>query len=284
MNPAPGIARFAAPALCGGWLILAAWGARVDGQRPPAADTDPDSALGRLWGGARGQASQQMVQRADVYFHRGADHEMPEGRRFLFGRWREAAHPPAGHHHRESPESVAEILPWLRAATVADPSNLESILLAAYWMERATGEIGGAEEILRAALPRHGGDYRLPLELARLKFRHGDLDEGRTRLDAAIAAWPAPFAPDDHEARRDAAYLWHLRGLLAAYEGDAEAAAAALEIAITRGGEVFRAGALRDLAHLREHPDTLLRDPHVLARFVRLPCVACEEEHDHDHH
>jgi hypothetical protein len=282
MSPAAGLARLAAPILGAGWLLLVAWGARVDGLRPPAEDPDPDSALGRLWGGARGQAAQQMVQQADVYFHRGAGPAMPEGRRFLFGRWREATHP-HGHHHRDSPESVAEILPWLRAATLVDPANLESVLLAAYWMERATGDPGGAEAILRAAEPRHGGDYRLPLELARLKFRHGGMAEGRARLDAAIAVWPAPFTPEEHEARRDAAYLWHLRGLLAAYEGDAPAAIASIRIAIDRGGEAFQEGALRDLKHLHEHPETLLHDPGVLARFVRLPCIACEDDHDHDH-
>jgi tetratricopeptide (TPR) repeat protein len=243
-----------------------------------------DSASARLLGSLRGQLSMEMISQADRYFHRGAGAEMSERRRFLLGRWADALQP-SGHLHTEE-GSLSQMMPWLRVATELQPEDVEGYLLAAYWMERVAPGIEGAGRVLSEALRRHPSDYRVAMAFSKLHFRYRRMTAGRSWLNTAIRRWPVPLGGADEGARKDAVYLWQLRGVLEAYDGRTAEAIASIEEAVRHGrgmGDIT-AGARTDLDRLRAHPEAYTGNARVLARLVRSPRTACEHDHDGEPH
>lgn len=240
-----------------------------------------DSVLYRALGGLRGGVASEMVLQADRYFHRGVSPETPEFARTWLSRWADALQP-SGHVHLESTEATAEMMPWMRAATELAPEDVETALLAAYWMERADPDIGRAEMILREAQQAHPEDYRVSMEMARFEFRYKRLESGDRWLKRAVSQWPGPLSAQDGDAVRDGVYLWQLSGLVHAYHGRVDQAILFMERAAQAPSSLGN-GARRDLEQLRTHPESFSGNEKILARFVRQAHIACEDNHEHEH-
>ena len=247
---------------------------------------DAGGVVGRIVGTARRELAGTLLVEADNYFHRGARHQAKRLFTDWFQRALEGLNPQA-HRHADGAE-VAEIMPWLRAATFVDPGQVEPYLVAAYWLEKGLKRFDAVEQVYRDAFEEHSGDYRVALGWATCRLRQGRLDTGTPMLDSALRKWPAPLPADDNEAIIDRRYMLHLRGILHAYDGRLAEARDFFQQALRLApGHI---GIRRDLEQLASAPESMKGNAALLARFIRQPEHTCAREggaehgeHDHEH-
>jgi tetratricopeptide (TPR) repeat protein len=253
--------------------VFALWGlaftlaCRLADAGAPQAGGDSLAAL--LFGGSRRALSGDLFERADLYFHKGVEHASKQAfTNGLMQRWL-ADIAPARHLHAEGADA-AEIIPWLRLATHADPQNVEAFLVMSFWLSTQTHRPDLAEQVLLDAQRNNPGDYRILLEKGRLFLRTGRFARAEDALDAALTLWPRGVAPEDPQAALDRAELYTYRAFLYEIAGKPREAAQAfkkvLDIFPERGyvrqraeslesGQVTRGAALELLQGLFERPD-----------------------------
>ena len=240
---------------------------------PPGADGGRDGGVSAaILASARFGLASAAFDQADVYLHRGVDHIRPEA---FQGRWFQRtaeALSPRAVVHREGRDS-AELVPWLWLTVQMDTTNVEHILVAAYWLDQA-GRPELAQKALDEAQTRMPGEPRLCLERARLHLHAGRLDPARRALDAGIAC-----AGDDGDAAPLRASLLLYRGLLNEVGGLTNAACADYRLALTLSQAHHalseRVAALQEGRTTEPSANALLRD---LSR-TRFRC-----SHDGDAH
>lgn len=138
-----------------------------------------------LFGESRQALSLNFFNEADLYFHKGVAHrEASIPLPGPFRRW-QAEITPEQHAHAEG-DASAEILPWLKLATRADPHNVEAFLVAAFWASTGLQRQDLAIEILNEAQRMNPGDYRIALEKGRMAIVTHKFNEATPLLDAAL--------------------------------------------------------------------------------------------------
>ncbi len=147
---------------------------------------DPDAGLTEiLLGESRQALSLSFFNQADLFFHKGVDHIQSQAdTHSIFQRW-QADITPEQHAHAEGAGS-AEILPWLKLATRADPHNVDAFLVSAFWAASGLHRNDLAHQILNEAQRLNPGDYRIPLEKARLAIRTGNLTSAFSLLETVL--------------------------------------------------------------------------------------------------
>ncbi|MBP9733632.1 MAG: hypothetical protein KBD07_04580 [Candidatus Omnitrophica bacterium] len=137
-------------------------------------------------GSAKEAAGDLIYQRADEYFHGGMDRNMMS----LHGEAHEDEDDPRyhaevettdwvmrvnssirimEHRHLENQDS-AEILPLLSMSTTLNPKNMDAALTAAYWLEKATGDVEKPIEVLIKASKADDRDWKAPFAIGELIF------------------------------------------------------------------------------------------------------------------
>lgn len=157
----------------------------------------PDSGLlDFLLGESRASLSGALFTEADQYFHRGVAHREPSvSLAGPFRRW-QAEITPTQHVHAEGRDS-AEILAWLRLSTEADPHNVESFLVAAFWANTGLQRTDLAAGILAEAQRFNPSDYRIALEKGRLAIETHHFDDALTAFQAAQTLYDhTPATPE----------------------------------------------------------------------------------------
>lgn len=269
--------------LCWGLAFTAA--CRLDAVAPPPRDDDTGLAS-LLFGSSRQAFSATLFDKADAYFHKGAEHAAT---RAFTNDWVQrvlADIAPEAHLHTQGRET-AEILPWLMLATRSDPHNVEAHLVTAFWLLAGLHRPDLAEKALREARRNNPGDYRVLLELGRLDVKISRLARAADMMDAALVLWPRPLDPADLQARLDKAEILTYRAFL--YELDGQPAASirllknALEIFPERGYIGTRIAELESGADTRQSARMLL--DHLSKRYTEIVCRhedAEKNEHDHE--
>jgi tetratricopeptide (TPR) repeat protein len=162
------------------------------------------SAGAALLGESRLGLSGYFYEMADLYFHRGIEHEHEEAIHDTWFQARLAELKPHGHQHATG-QASHEILAWLRLATAMNPHNVDFVLLAAFWMHHEAGQIELAQQILKDAQVANPFEYEIQLERGRLYLYQNNVEQARRRFDAALAFWPSQLAATDEDARLDRA-------------------------------------------------------------------------------
>ncbi|MEI7436525.1 MAG: hypothetical protein WCL16_06925 [bacterium] len=186
----------------------------------------PDAASGaaaRLLGESRRTLSGDLYTEGDVFFHRGGHYSESTAFTNRFYQRIGNAISPSQHLHSRGGQA-AEVLPWLRLATAADPHNVEAWMTAAFLAGTAAGRADVAADILAEARAVNPRDYRLPLEQARLLLRQHAWERAGRELETAQHFWPNPAGPNDDEARMDRAEVLTYRGYLLELGGKTDAA------------------------------------------------------------
>ena len=189
---------------------------------PTADEGDVGGLAGTVIGGGRSAVSASMYETADVYFHKGAG---VATKRAITNDWFQRSLgeiSPQAHRHAEGGDS-AEILPWLRMATRADPHNVEAFLVMSFWLASGVKRPDLAAQVLAEAQLQNPRDYRIPLEQGRLLIHGGKLAEGRRKLEVALIRWPSGL-PEDRQALLDKAEICVLLGFLCENAGERAAA------------------------------------------------------------
>lgn len=175
-------------------LVVSAWGLAFSlAAHLTAAHSEPGPVAGLadwLLGESRQALSLNLFNEADLYFHKGVDHQkatLPISG--PFGRW-QADITPDQTAHAEG-DASAEVLPWLKLATHADPHNVEAFLVASFWASSSLHRPDLAGEILNEAQHMNPGDYRIALAKGRLAI-------ARHRFDGAIAVLESALLLQTH--------------------------------------------------------------------------------------
>lgn len=265
------------------WLAVAiAWGLAFSlvcriSTHLPMTDSD-EGIIGQLFGESRSALSANLYERADTFFHRGVMHVE---HRALTNDWIQAWRneiTPLRHLHTEG-NATAEIIPWLKLATKADPHNVEASLVLSFWVSTGLNRPDLAHRILLDAQRLNPTDYKIPLEMARIAIRHGDFVLAQTKLSVALARWPSRLDPADKEALLDKAEAHTLLGFICEIEEHAEQAVSHFKntLAIFPERSYIRSRAAQ-LESGNIPPDSARDRLMVLVR--RSIDDACKDEHD----
>jgi tetratricopeptide (TPR) repeat protein len=100
------------------------------------------------------------------------------------------------HHHdhdqhgAKGEDRTREILPWLKFASVLNPEDVRTYVVAAYWLRERMDKVSEAEQLLREGLRHNPLHPELLLELGRLTWEaHKDSDRARNIWDLALKSW-----------------------------------------------------------------------------------------------
>lgn len=253
----------------------------------PLNPTEGGSVANLLLGNSRQALSADLYERADAYFHRGVAHRAARVERHDWIQRLRADVAPEAHRHADGLDS-AEIVPWLRLATDADPHNVEAWLVAAFWLETGMQRPDLAEQVLREAQRHNLGDYRVLLSRALLCIRSGRFGNAANLLDAAQTRWPGSLDPSDRQTLLDKAEMLTYRAFLYELEGHTrEAAAAFKNVLAIFPGRTYIAERMRVLETGAQPSDSARA---LLERSVkRTSREVCDEDtdnerkgHDHD--
>ena len=237
-----------------------------------------DDVLEDMLGGSRMFVGGLAMNRADVYLHRG----MASIDETAFSnRWFQrlgAAVSPNIVQHREGPEGMKVVLPWVILAARAAPTNADYVLTQTFLL-RALGDSPRAlREVcrVRADQPQN---TELLLEEARIRMALNQWDRAANLLDTC-ANLIGPRPSEQESPRLAEACMW--RGLLYERNSNSNAAAALLGQAIRLEPEMYgplsnRVSALQ----LGRAPELPVKE--VFAKYQRMSANPLEHHHHHDH-
>ncbi|MBN2162615.1 MAG: hypothetical protein JXR25_10580 [Pontiellaceae bacterium] len=259
------------------YLIAVAAGAllvEVPDLKTQLADTGAVYILGP----ARELLSKGLYERADVYFHKGAEYVKEEAFESIYQKWLHEIHP-IKHVHAEGAE-IEEIMPWLRLATKSNPHNVEAYLVASYWLNGAAGQPETALQVINEAIEKNPDRYELFQEKGRLLLGLHRDDEAASALESALAFVARPEQDDPEQAALDLSFILTIQSFLYEALGQQEQAIRTTEVFLsihpdqpvfTKRLEALRYGKM-DPEHAKERIEELFVKNHECSR----------EEHDHD--
>jgi tetratricopeptide (TPR) repeat protein len=262
-----------------GWTLALTLACRLSAALP-ALPAD-EGVTGLLFGESRRTLSSGLYEKADLYFHKGSAHLEPRAiTNDWIQTWRQALAPTI-HAHTEG-GVIAEIVPWLKLATAADPHNVDAFLVMSFWVGVGLNRPDLADGILAEARRLNPRDYRLPQEQGCLAIRVGRFNAAEPKLSAALSCWPAPLDAADRQALLDKAQMLVLLGLLDEQRGEAALAASRFKNTLA----IFP-----DRAYIRQHLSLLESGQsspaaarEQLAVLVhRTVDDACHDEDEHEH-
>ena len=274
------------------WIALfLLWGAAfclacrlpLSGGSSSAAGEDT-SAAGRMASGCRMAFGESFYSTADLFFHKGVPHSKKEAfHDRLFQRMAEAVSP-HDHVHASGAE-IADIMPWLRLAVRCNPHDMDSYLVAAFWLARELGRPDLALDVLSEAQQNNPNNYHVYLERGRVYLTLNRLEKSRRDFDAGVVFWPGEEDPESEDAKLGLRNLLLHRALLLEVSGETSGAAADLRriLAIFSGtpGVLERCWALER----GEPPSTSARE--VLVALLNDKAQArstCHREHEEAEH
>lgn len=188
--------------------------------------TAGETILHRIFGSTRAAISRALVLEADRYFHRGVPHLRRDAVPTFFSVWANDISP-------RSPDElgrgeIEEIMPWLRFATLSDPTHVEAYLTTAFWLSREA-QHARVFHVLDEAELHNPTDYRIFMARGFHLFEGFMIEGALSSYAKALQLWPNPLNAMHAQARLDRAEMLSFRGALLEIIGDFEQAIAAYE-------------------------------------------------------
>jgi len=270
-----------------GLLVLSAWilafSLAAHLTSSPTSSNTASGVADLLLGESRQALSLNLFSEADLYFHKGVAHRdasvpIPGP----FHRWQTAI-TPEQHAHAEGGAS-AEILPWLKLATQADPHNVEAFLVASFWANTGLQRLDLARDILNTAQRLNPGDYRIPLEKSRLAITSHHFNAARPLLDAALTLHSkTPSTPERvRELTLDQAEILTFLGFLHETKGEIREAITCFNTVLSLFPDRALIKERIDLLEAGKTPTDSAQS--LLERITRRTTHdACMDDDDHDH-
>jgi len=177
-------------------------------------DNQSNSLTETMLGDSRIAISYKLYTQADVYFHRGVPHQ--KRRAFDSDPFQKIHHLvcPTKHDHLSGAGGIKEMMPWLDMAIRANPQNLESYLVAAFWLSREANLDEKALQILEKAQRNIPYSYEVQLDKGRLLLHMGNYDLARLSFSAALAFWNKSADPTSKSALLDRSQALLFRAML----------------------------------------------------------------------
>ncbi len=265
------------------WILAAAMACRLEATLPPPR-IDEQGVAGMIFGSSRRALSADLYERADAYFHKGAEHF--EKKAFTSDWFQKTFSDiaPQIHRHAEG-KDTAEIIPWLELATRADPHNVEAFLVTSFWLDVGLNRPDLADRVLKEAQRLNPRDYRVMLERGRFDIKSGQFTHAASMLDVALSLWPSTLDPADRQSLLDKAEMHTYRAFLHELGGRKPDAIAQFKNAL----EIFpERNYIRDrIAELESGKEPGQSAQGLLSRLVKrttdAACTVTHENDDHEH-
>lgn len=162
---------------------------------------------------------QQAMERAEWEFHGGQPVYEDEAFSNSYFQVLSGRLLPRSHVHLDGRES-REMLPWLRAATWADPKNVTNALLTAYWLVRDPVGAKSAMAMLTDAQLHNPDNYLVYMGKGRFFAKADDRARARRYYERALALWPSGMDPRDDDVRMDKREILSRLEVLDELDGD----------------------------------------------------------------
>ena len=271
ITPTPGLLL---AALLTASFVLAC---RLTGSPEVGQASRGDDALENLLGGSRVFVGGLAMNRADLYLHRGLTGIDTTA---FSNRWFQrlgAAVSPNIVQHREGPEGMKIVLPWVILAARAAPTNADYVLTQTY-LFRAIGDPQRALREISRVLVDQPGNSEFRLEDARIRLALNQWDRAAAGFDTCVKLIE-PQPTEQQKPLLAEACMW--RGLLYERSSQSNAAAACLSTAIRLEPKMY--GALSNrVAALQTGQPPQVPVSEVLARYQRMAAnPICSHDHEH---
>jgi len=193
----------------------------------PAEVSQEPSVAQALLGESRLALSGHFYEIADRYLHKGVGHTKEESlERSPFRRLLDGISPE--HHVHLAGTEIKELMPWLWLAIRLNPRNVETYLVASFWLGGDAGEPEMALEVLNEAQCNIPYSCEVQLQKGRILLKRGRIGEAVRAFDAGLAFWPGRNSPESEDARHARASLLLYRALLHEVQGEKQEAIAHL--------------------------------------------------------
>jgi tetratricopeptide (TPR) repeat protein len=209
------------------WLTAGATGYQLLSGPIPADGQESGSSI-YLLGPARALLSENLYERADVYYHKGAPHKKEVAFVGFFQKWKQAICPIEVQHAKDT--EILEIMPWLRLATAADPKNIEAYLVASYWLSHECKKPELAIDVLAEAAAKNPLRYEIQMETGRMHLYLNEMEAAARTLDKALVLLEQQPVTDPEQAVIDQSLLLTLRSYLFEFHGNANGAITAARL------------------------------------------------------
>lgn len=231
-----------------------------------------------LLGDVRIMLGNRFYRQADVYFHRGLDYQNPESQLSdsIFARLHNELEPNS-HLHAENKSEIREIMPWLELTMRINPDDLESQVVAAYWLWRHLERPDLAENVLLRAQRDNPYAFEIQIEKARLYLHQANWPQAQAALNAALGFWEKTGNPEEEADRLAKGEALMMRALL--LEADNRIADAIGDYKALLRLFPEREGPRQRLALLMEQTT-----PHPAADVVLSRLIDQSEKHHHCEH
>ncbi|MDD4870550.1 MAG: hypothetical protein PHR77_08315 [Kiritimatiellae bacterium] len=172
-----------------------------------------------LLGEGKTALSDYFYEQADTYFHGGWEHQKKEA--FHGGLLQKmAADVSPRYHIHLSGHDVKEIMPWLRLATLMNPSDVRKYLDSAFWLAHDAARPDLAEQVLAEAQINNPLNYQIQIERGRVFLMEKKLQEAKNAFAAGLAFWPGKEKTDAFETLDGKARLLLYTALLSEADGN----------------------------------------------------------------
>lgn len=188
-----------------------------------------------MLGDTRDVISSQLYTQADVYFHKGVPHIRKRAFKSDPFQIIHDKVSPSKHAHLSGAGDIKEIMPWLDLSIRANPKNMESYLVAAFWLSSEAGLYDSALQILTRAQAHIPYSYQIQLEKGRILLQMGELEPAKKAFSAAIAFWDKKADPNNKGDLLDKSQALLYRALLNENSGNNNAAIADLKAMLEIG-------------------------------------------------
>ena len=148
--------------------------------------------------------------------------------------------------HKEEHANGADLVPWYRVATLADPHNIRCYLMGAWWLASEQGgrKYAQAEQFVREGLSNNPEDFQLHVMLGQMLHLQGENTEAIREYETAVG-----LALKMRPANGDVGPNWTQY-----QEGDA-ATAAHMAVLLTRDTQTTAAARALGEGYMRLMPD-----------------------------
>jgi tetratricopeptide (TPR) repeat protein len=172
-----------------------------------------------MLGDMRMALSAKFFDQADLYFHRGVPHQHERAFKsnpFQLIRQKVS---PTKHVHAKGAE-IKEIFPWLEMAIKANPKNIDSYLVASFWLTGETGRPDLALKVINLAQHNLPDSYKPLLEKGRILLHTGQHQKALNAFTSALILWNKNANKDERGEVLDKSQILLYRGLLLEENGD----------------------------------------------------------------
>lgn len=154
---------------------------------------------GAILGESRLAFSKHFEKKADLYLHQGVEQQHKQAFTNSLFQIMYADISPTRHVHVKDIDAK-ETLPWLWLSIKMDPHNIETYLIAAYWLSCHVKRPDIAHQVLHTGRINNPMNYEIDVEDGMAYLKENKYAEAFKAFSSALSLWPSKQDPVSEDA------------------------------------------------------------------------------------